>query len=104
MKILPKTPLIDQALIYAKYDYGLTLSAANTIVSPGRFEGEHALAVLFYEWMMNGDGETAGNGLTRIELSEEESEELQTLENLNDTPKYVILEISNDGFISYDYD
>lgn len=84
--------LTEQGLKLAK-EYGLELTIANTIRSPGRFEGEHVIALVFYEAMLNGDcGCTQGDNWARWDLDDNERKEL-------DGAHYYEIEISNDGFV-----
>lgn len=56
-------------------EYGYTVSAANTVLSPGKFEGEHVSTLYFWDCYMNGDGQSEGD-LIVFDLSESEREHL----------------------------
>ena len=61
-------------------EYGYTVSAANTILSPGKFEGEHVSTLYFWDCYMNGDGQSEGD-LIIFDLSESEREHLDLPRN-----------------------
>lgn len=63
-------------------EHGYTISAANTILSPGKFEGEHVSTLYFWDSYMNGDGELVGDDLIEFELLEHERENLGLPENV----------------------
>lgn len=61
--------------------YGYLVSAANTILSPGKFEGEHVSTLYFWEASLNGDGEHLehyGDEVTIFPLSPDEQAHLNT--------------------------
>lgn len=60
--------------------YGYTVSAANTVLSPGKFEGEHVSTLYFWDCYMNGDGQSEGD-LIIFDLSESEREHLDLPRN-----------------------
>lgn len=74
-------------------EYGYTVSAANTIVSPGKFEGEHVSTLYFWDCYMNGDGDLVNDDLIVFDLSESEREHLN-----NPTNEYR-LRVDDNGFV-----
>lgn len=57
-------------------EYGYTVSAANTVLSPGKFEGEHVSTLYFWDCYMNGFGDLVDDDLIVFDLSESEREHL----------------------------
>lgn len=75
------------------HDQGLRLSVANTILNPGKFEGEHVSVLYFYDQYMNGDqGEFINNDVVAYRLNEKEKQEF------DGCPTY-LLEFQENGFV-----
>lgn len=72
---------------------GYTVSAANTILSPGKFEGEHVSTLYFWDCYMNGFGDLVNDDLIVFNLSESEREHLN-----NPTNEYR-LRVDDNGFV-----
>jgi hypothetical protein len=86
---IPNDRLLDQALTYAKSDQ-LLVDSNNIIHSPGKFEGEHVLTRLFYEWFLDGDGADNESSIV-FKLDATEKAELGH--------GYAVLTFSDYGFI-----
>ena len=85
--------LTEQGMFLAKA-YGYEVSAANTILSPGKFEGEHVTTLVVYEWLMDGENYTENeDGVMTFTLSDKEREELGTPSNF-----YRLL-VDENGFV-----
>lgn len=74
-------------------EYGYTVSAANTILSLGKFEGEHVSTLYFWDCYMNGFGDLVNDDLIVFNLSESEREHLN-----NPTNEYR-LRVDDNGFV-----
>lgn len=72
---------------------GYQVSVANTILSPGKFEGEHVSTLVFYDHYMNGGHSYEDGDSIVFELTEEERKHLG-----NNSPLYV-LRVTDDGFV-----
>lgn len=84
--------LTEQGIELAK-EQGLTLSAANTILSPGKFEGEHVSTLVFWESYLNGSYDDDNGDILTFSLTEEERQELG---NANASYR---LRVSESGFV-----
>lgn len=77
---------------------GYVVSAANTVLSPGKFEGEHIASVFFYEKMMSGEPPTVSfDGIDVFELTDNEKKEL------GEPFSFYRLQYPDNGFIEGDF-
>lgn len=85
--------LTAQGLKLAREE-GYQVSAANTIIDPGKFEGEHVSTLVFWDNFLNGifDDET-DDGILIWELTEQERMELG-----NPSPEYRLY-CDDQGFV-----
>lgn len=84
--------LTEQGLAMAK-EINLEISIANTILSPGKFEGEHVTTLVFYDAYLNGIYDEDEDGILYWSLTPEEQEHLG-----NGTPIFR-LKIDDNGFV-----
>jgi hypothetical protein len=93
--LLPTMTITEQGLLLAA-SRGLQVSVANTILSAGKFEGEHVSTLTFYEYFLDGEPyETTEEepNLLSFPLAQKEQEELGL-----PFPTYRLL-IREDGFV-----
>lgn len=83
--------LTEQGRQLAK-EYGLVISVANTVLSPGKFEGEHVSTLVFWEAYLNGCGWDTAEGIV-FDLTDQETDELG-----NNSPVYILC-VDNNGFV-----
>lgn len=94
--LLPQHTLTEMGLTFA-HDQGLIVSAANTILSPGKFEGEHVSILAMYEAMLDGGSYPLTDNIDYIDITPTEAAHLG-----NPNARYYLLETDNQGFVRGD--
>lgn len=81
-------------------DEGYELNERGTIVSPGKFEGEQAYVVAFYDEMLNGAAEEIMDGDTCVSVLQIETSDAVEFPTLADcVGKSILLWETDQGFV-----
>ena len=70
-------------------------------MTPGPFEAESLLTVYVHDWMMHGDGDYIGDGMTAFQVGRDSAPDVPSIRySIDESTDWLILSVDDYGFVT----